>query len=485
MTTTTTDHPTLDDVLAAADTAAVAMAASSPPQRAAWLRAAADALDAARDDLVPVAIRESHLPEARLSGEVGRTSGQLRMFADAVERGGISGLVLDGADPDASPVPRPDLRRMLVPVGPVLVFAASNFPFAFSVGGGDTASALAAGCPVVVKAHPGHPQTSRDTAAVLRDALVGAGAPQGVLGLVEGVDDGVTALRDRRIRAAGFTGSVAGGTALHEIAASRPDPIPFHGELGSINPAVVTPGAAAERGADLAAGFIGSFTLGVGQFCTKPGLLFLPVGHGLDEALAEASGAASGPMLHDGIREAFDSGVERLRKVDGVEVLAEGTAGDDPRPTLLRTDVATFLAESGVLAEECFGPTSVVVEYAETAELLDALAVVEGSLTATLHATDDEVAGLGDVVTSLVACSGRLVWNGWPTGVAVSWAMHHGGPFPSTVGPAHTSVGVTASRRFQRPVCFQDTPQAALPEELRDGNPLGLERRVDGTVTTG
>lgn len=483
--TTTDPTPDLDDVLAAADAAAAEMAASTPAQRASWLRAAADALDAALDDLVPVAMEESHLPRPRLTGEVGRTSGQLRMFADAVERGGISGLVLDGADPDASPVPRPDLRRMLVPVGPVLVFAASNFPFAFSVGGGDTASALAAGCPVIVKAHPGHPQTSRDTARVLRDGLVGAGAPEGVLGLVEGVDDGVTALRDRRIRAAGFTGSVAGGTALHEIAASRPDPIPFHGELGSINPAVVTSAAAAARGADLITGFISSFTQGVGQFCTKPGLLFLPLGHGLEDALAEATGAGTGPMLHDGIRGAFDSGVERLRKVAGVEVLAEGGEGAvDPRPTLLRTDVATFLAEASILAEECFGPASVVVEYDGMSELLEALDRIEGSLTATLHAEDDEVEGLGDVVTSLVSRSGRLVWNGWPTGVAVSWAMHHGGPFPSTVGPAHTSVGVTAARRFQRPVCYQDTPQAALPQELRDGNPLGLERRVDGVVTT-
>ena len=483
--TTTATNPTLDDILDAADAAATTMAASTPADRAAWLRAAADALDAARDDLVPVAMGESHLAEARLTGEVGRTSGQLRMFADAVERGGLSGLVLDSADPDASPVPRPDLRRMLVPVGPVLVFAASNFPFAFSVGGGDTASALAAGCPVVVKAHPGHPQTSRDTADVLRDALVGAGAPEGVLGLVEGVDDGVEALRDRRIRAAGFTGSVAGGTALHEIAASRPDPIPFHGELGSINPAVVTSGAVADRGADIAAGFIGSFTLGVGQFCTKPGLLFLPVDHGLGESLAAASGADTGPMLHDGIREAFDTGVERLRKVAGVDVLAEGDAeSPDPRPTLLRTDAATFTREADVLAEECFGPASVIVEYDGTAELLEALDVVEGSLTTTLHATDEEAAELGDVVSALMSRSGRLVWNGWPTGVAVSWAMQHGGPFPSTVGPAHTSVGVTAARRFQRPVCYQDTPQAALPGELRDGNPLGLERRVDGTVTS-
>lgn len=481
----------LEALLAAAAEAAPAMTAATPGARAEWLRAAATALDDAVDTLVPLAMAETHLPEPRLRGEVARSSGQLRLFADALESGVLLEVIIDSADPDATPVPRPDLRRMLAPLGPVLVFAASNFPFAFSVCGGDTASALAAGCPVVVKAHPGHPETSQRTYEVMAQALTDGGAPAGALGLLHGVDAGVQALRDRRIRAAGFTGSVPGGLALHEIASSRPDPIPFFGELGSVNPVFVSRAAVEARGSEIASGYVGSCTLGVGQFCTSPGLLFLPAGHGLEGELRSAADVPAAQMLYPGIGQAFASGVERLRKLPGIETLAGpatiGDVGTEPAPAvLLRTTAAELVADPDPLLEECFGPVSVVVEYADDDELLRAAALVSGSLTASIHAeeSDAEAESLVTLVDLLADRAGRLVWNGWPTGVAVAAAMHHGGPFPATVGAAFTSVGTTAARRFQRPVCFQDAPQAVLPAALRDRNDLGIERRLDGVVTT-
>ncbi|GAA1593848.1 MULTISPECIES: aldehyde dehydrogenase (NADP(+)) [Kribbella] len=469
----------LEQALAAAAAAAPAFGAAEPAVRAGWIRAVADALDAASGELVPIAIRESSLPEARLTGEVARSTGQLRMFADALQEGSLLEVTIDTKDPQAKPVPRPDLRRVLVPLGPVLVFAASNFPFAFSVCGGDTASALAAGCPVIVKAHPGHPELSVRTAEVMIDALKQAGAPDGTFGLISGFDVGVTALKDPRITAAGFTGSVPAGKALHEIAVSRPEPIPFYGELGSLNPVFVTQAAIDARGKDIASGYVGSFTLGVGQFCTKPGLLFLPSGHGLQDQLVEATGSvAEAPMLNDRIKDGFTSGLDRLEKVDGIHVWSAGAA------TLLQTTVPELLARRDEILEECFGPVSIVVEYASPDELHAAIEAFDGNLTATLHAEDSDADLARDLLPKLTARAGRVLWNGWPTGVAVSWAQHHGGPFPSTVGSIHTSVGVTAARRFQRPVAYQDAPDAVLPDVLKDSNPAGITRRVNGTVTT-
>lgn len=470
----------LEQTLADAAGAAAPLAASEPAVRAGWIRAVADALDAASEELVPIAQRETSLPEARLKGEVGRSSGQLRMFADALEEGSLLEVIIDTADAGAKPVPRPDLRRVLVPLGPVLVFAASNFPFAFSVCGGDTASALAAGCPVIVKAHPGHPELSVRTAEVMMEALAAAGAPAGTLGLIQGYDVGVTALKDPRITAAGFTGSVPAGKALHEIAVTRPEPIPFYGELGSLNPVFVTQAAVDARGKDIASGYVGSYTLGVGQFCTKPGLLFLPAGHGLQEQLVEATGGvAPATMLNERIADGFSSGLDRLRKVDGVRVWSEGGGA-----TLLQTTVAELLARSDEILEECFGPVSIVVEYASVDELVAGIESFGGNLTATLHAESSDASLAARLLPLLTARAGRVLWNGWPTGVAVSWAQHHGGPFPSTVGSIHTSVGVTAARRFQRPVAYQDTPDAVLPAVLQDTNPAGISRRVNGTITT-
>ncbi|GAA1549741.1 aldehyde dehydrogenase (NADP(+)) [Kribbella hippodromi] len=478
--TSDTTPAQLEQALAAAAGAAPAFGASEPSVRSGWIRAVADALDAAKGELVPIAMRESSLPEARLTGEVARSTGQLRMFADALEEGSLLEVTIDTADAQAKPVPRPDLRRVLVPLGPVLVFAASNFPFAFSVCGGDTASALAAGCPVIVKAHPGHPELSVRTAAVMIDALKQAGAPDGTFGLITGFDVGVTALKDPRITAAGFTGSVPAGKALHEIAVTRPEPIPFYGELGSLNPVFVTQAAIDARGKDIATGYVGSFTLGVGQFCTKPGLLFVPSGHGLQDQLVEAvGGIAQAPMLNDRIESGFTSGLDRLEKVEGVRVWSTGAGA-----TLLQTTVSELLARRDEILEECFGPVSIVVEYNDRDELLQAVEAFDGNLTATLHAEDSDADLARELLPSLTARAGRVLWNGWPTGVAVSWAQHHGGPFPSTVGSIHTSVGVTAARRFQRPVAYQDAPDAVLPDVLKDSNPAGITRRVNGTVTT-
>lgn len=481
---TDTTAEQLNAVLAAAAAAAPAMAAAPPPERAGWIRAAADALDAAADDLVPIARHESGLPVARLRGEVSRSTGQLRLFADAVIDGALLEVLIDTADPDASPVARPDLRRVLVPLGPVLVFAASNFPFAFSVCGGDTAAALAAGCPVVVKAHPGHPRLSEAVAEVMVAALSSAGAPAGALGLVHGEQVGVDALLDRRVKASGFTGSVAGGVALHRIAVTREEPIPFYGELGSLNPAFVLPAAARDRGPDIASGFVASFTIGVGQFCTKPGLLFLPAGHGLeDQLVAAAEKVAPAAMLNSRIHGGYSQGLARLRGLDSIETLVTGSeSGREVSASLLRTTVPQLVANSDVVLEECFGPVAIVVEYSDTDELQEAAAAFGGSLTATVHGATGDAADIRRLMPVLEERTGRVVWNGWPTGVAVSHAMHHGGPFPATVGSIHTSVGTTAARRFQRPVCFQNTPDEFLPQVLRNRNTFGIVRCIDGEV---
>lgn len=475
----------LDAVLTAASEAAGPLVALRPAERAAMLRAAADALDAAAGELVPIAMRESSLPEQRLTGEVARSSGQLRLFADALEEGSYLEVIIDTADPNAVPVPRPDLRRMLVPLGPVLVFAASNFPFAFSVPGGDTASALAAGAPVVLKAHPGHPELSRRTGEVLVEALRAAGAPEGTFAVVHGLDAGTSALTDPRIKAAAFTGSVRGGRALLDIAQSRPDPIPFYGELGSLNPVFVTPAAVAARGDAIADGYVASFTLGTGQFCTKPGLLFLPEGHGLEQRLVDAvRGAAPAAMLGDRIRAAHAEQRDRLAGLGAVRTLVGG--GDEVAevaPTLLATTAGKLLADPDALLQECFGPTSIVVEYSGTGEMHAAAEAFGGNLTATVHAEDSEE--VAPLLERLRDRTGRILFNGWPTGVAVTAAMHHGGPWPATTASVHTSVGTTAVRRFLRPICYQNTPQHLLPEALTDHNTLGLPRRINGTVTTG
>jgi NADP-dependent aldehyde dehydrogenase len=493
----------VDRVARAAAQAAPALATAPLVRRADLLRATAAALEAARDELVPLADAETALGEGRLAGELTRTTVQLEMFADLVAEGSLVEVVIDHADASARPTPRPDLRRMLVPIGPVAVFAAANFPFAFSVAGGDTASALAAGCPVVVKAHPGHPGLSERTGQIVADALRSAGAPDGSFALVHGVPAGRDLVGHPSIAAVGFTGSLAGGKALLELVNARPDPIPFYGELGSLNPTVVTPAAVAARGEEIVRGFVGSYTMGSGQFCTKPGLLLLPAGHGLSETLARTSAeVALHPLLNARIRDAFAAGAADLVAAPGARVLLANRASNDGAsdhsasdlsestvdsqgyavaPTLIAVDAGHLLA-GGFELRECFGPAAVIVEYGSERELFALLEALPGSLTASMHAQPADEPDLArSLLDALGRRAGRVIVDGWPTGVAVTWAQQHGGPWPAATS-VHTSVGMTAVRRFQRPVAYQNVPDDLLPEPLREANPAGLPRRVDGVL---
>lgn len=470
---------TLDDVNAACELAARAAPAFEAMQRsgrAELLRALADALDADQATIVELADRETALGSQRLTGELGRTTYQLRLFADVLDEGSYLEATIDHAGQTPMGA-RPDLRRMLVPIGPVAVFGASNFPLAFSVAGGDTASALAAGCPVVVKAHPSHPATSVRVFETMRAA---GEAPEGFLQLVHGVEAGRALVGHPAIRAVGFTGSLAGGRALFDIAVSRPDPIPFYGELSSVNPLVVTPSAAGERADEIGRALIDSVTLGAGQFCTKPGLAFIPQGAAgdrlRDAAAEQLASKPAGIPLNRGISRAYASGTERLRS--SARLVAESSS-DGPSFALRGALFEISLDDVSSVAEECFGPTAVLIRYSDEAALLDALRQLPGELTATIHASSDDPLGakLDEVLRGLV---GRVIWNGYPTGVAVSWAMQHGGPWPATTS-GHTSVGTTAIRRFLRPISWQNAPQSVLPPELRDG-PAAIARRVDGQV---
>lgn len=449
--------------------------------RAGVLRAMADALEVDRDLIVKTADAETALGEGRLNGELTRSGYQLRLFAEVVDDGGFLEAAIDHAGP--TPMgPRPDLRRMLVALGPVAVFGASNFPFAFSVPGGDTASAVAAGCPVVVKVHESHPESARLCGEALRRGASAAGAPEDIVQLVYGRAAGAVLVQDPDIHAVGFTGSLGGGRALMELAGSRPVPIPFYGELASLNPLIVTPGAATERGARIGADLVGSFTLGGGQFCTKPGISFVPggrAGDALVRAAAEVVRDLSGVvMLNTGIATAYRAAVEELDGATAVQKVSEGRGEGPhaPAPALLEVAAADL---SGRLTEECFGPATVVVRYDDEQQLLDALGRLPGSLTGSLHlATGEEPPRR--LIDALERQTGRLIFNGYPTGVAVSWAQHHGGPWPST-NSIHTSVGTTATRRFMRPVAWQDAPESVLPAELRDDT-TDIPRRVDGVL---
>ncbi|MGR6319879.1 aldehyde dehydrogenase (NADP(+)) [Micromonospora soli] len=474
----------VDRRCAAALAAAPGLEALGRAGRAALLRGLADGLEDRRADIVAVADRETALGPARLTGELTRTCYQLRLFAEVLEEGSYLEAAID--HPGETPMgPRPDLRRMLIPIGPVAVFGASNFPLAFSVPGGDTASALAAGCPVVVKAHGSHPATSQLVFDILVSAAHQAGAPDGTLSLIHGVQAGADLVAHPAIRAVGFTGSVTGGRALLQIIEQRRDPVPFFGELSSLNPVVVTPRAAAERGPAIGTELVGSFTLGAGQFCTKPGLVFVPVGSDGDAvvaAMAEAVRGADAPvLLNEGIAAAYGHLAGGLAEAPGVQVLARGAepAGDGFRaaPLLLATSAGRLPRQ---VTEECFGPVSVVARYDGAAELFAALAAMPSSLTATVLRGRRETELPLAVSEQLRPRAGRLIYDAYPTGVAVSWAQHHGGPWPST-NSQHTSVGTTAIRRFLRPITWQGAPADLLPLELTDDY-HGVPRRVDGVL---
>ncbi|MDQ0767761.1 NADP-dependent aldehyde dehydrogenase [Pseudarthrobacter defluvii] len=479
----TTATLSLTELTAAATAAAKISAAASDADRAGWLNAVADALDANAAELVDIADAETSLGAPRLTGEVARTTGQLRLFARVITEGSYLEAIIDHADPAATP-PRPDLRRILRPIGPVAVFSASNFPFAFSVAGGDTASALAVGCSVIVKAHSGHVRLSERTAEIMAEALRAAGAPEGLFALVQGREVGTALVQDPAVKAVGFTGSIPGGRALFDLATSRPDPIPFYGELGSLNPVVITAAALKARSAELASGLAGSYTLGAGQFCTKPGLVFIPAGTGFAAEVAQASKdkPALG-MLTSRIAEAYPDGLRSFASVDGVDVVSgsvdQDAVANGAAPVVFSTSAAKVLERPEQLLEECFGPTTILIEYADQDELAAVLAKVPGSLTATLHSEQGE--DIGALVEQLSGLAGRVLFEGWPTGVAVNWAQQHGGPYPATTS-LFTSVGATAVRRFQRPVAYQDAPEAVLHPALREDNPLGIPRRVDGEL---
>lgn len=455
--------------------------------RAAFLRTAADLLAGAGEHVIEAADAETALGPARLTGELARTAAQLRAFAEVVEEGSFLDIHIDHEDGSRTP-PWPDLRRYKIPLGVVAVYAASNFPLAFSVPGGDTASALAAGCPVVVKAHPDHPATSELCASLLRRAAAQNGLPEDVVTVVHGFDAGVELVKHPLVAAAGFTGSIRGGRALFDAAAARPTPIPFHGELGSLNPVVITAAAAAERGEQIGAGLGGSMTMGAGQFCTKPGFVLAPSGEAGDRLLKSltetVSDTGAGVMLDHRMRDAFVAGVaERAALADVEAPVTPGAGSEHTVSAGFLTVPAQRLAAEGphdALLEECFGPVTVVARYDSEDEITAVLSRLPGNLTATLQIATEEADGsAAGLLAALTPLAGRVLVNGWPTGVAVAPAQHHGGPYPATTSTS-TSVGATAIERWLRPVSYQSTPEALLPPELREDNPQGLPRRVDG-----
>lgn len=468
-----------------------AFRATTPDVRAAFLESVAANIEASTAELWPTVQAETGLPLGRVQGETGRTVGQLRLFANVVRAGAWRDVRIDPALPERAPLPRPDLRQRAVPVGPVAVFGASNFPLAFSVAGGDTASAFAAGCPVVVKGHPAHPGTSEIVGRAISAAVVEHGLPEGVFSLLQGTTHelGTALVTDPRIKAVGFTGSRGGGLALVAAAQARPVPIPVYAEMSAVNPVFLLPGALADRAADVARGFVGSLTGSAGQLCTKPGLVFVADGAGADEFVKAASDAladvAAGPMLTAGIAGAFDSATSRTGSTDGVTQVGAGQAPGEvavsSTPRLFETTDEVFAA-SPTLRDEMFGPAALVVRVADTSRLPHLAEGLEGQLTATIHLGegDDDLAR--DLIGELELVAGRVLVNGWPTGVDVGHTMVHGGPFPATSAPATTSVGSRAIERFLRPVAYQDVPAALLPTELRDENPYGVPRTVDGRL---
>jgi alpha-ketoglutaric semialdehyde dehydrogenase len=458
-----------------------------------FLRTIAEKIEAGGTEIVQRAQRETGLPEPRLRGELARTSNQLRLFAAVVEEGSWVNARIDPADRERKPLPRPDIRSILKPLGPVVVFGASNFPLAFSVAGGDTASAFAAGNPVIVKAHPAHPGTSELVGRAIRESVQDCGLPEGVFSLLfdAQIEVGTQLVTHPLVKAVGFTGSPAGGKALMKLAASRPEPIPCYAEMGSVNPLFILPGAMRSRASQIATGLQSSFTLGSGQFCTKPGLVFVPPIAETESFTASLQqcvmGMQSQIMLTKGIAGKYASALQERAEHKSPQLLAISTSDESSLGTaqpvaLFKSDVASLLAEPD-LAQEVFGPTTLLVDYGSREELLAAAASLEGHLTATILGTEEDLAAHSDLITILESKVGRLLFNGFPTGVEVCHAMVHGGPYPATSDGRSTSVGTQAILRFVRPFCYQDFPDAALPDELKNANPLGISRLVNGVLS--
>lgn len=462
----------IDRAVKAAEAAFASYGYSSREERAAFLEAIAEEIEARGDRITEIGSRESGLPAARLEGERGRTSGQLRLFATHIRDGAYLDRRHAAALPDRQPAPRPDLRLVQRPIGPVGVFGASNFPLAFSTAGGDTASALAAGCPVVVKGHPGHPGTAEIVAEAILAAIEKTGQHPGVFSLVQSNSNeaGEALVTHPLIQAIGFTGSLKGGRALFDLANRRDEPIPFFGELGSVNPVFVLSEAARTRGDAIAEGWAGSLSLGVGQFCTNPGVLVIEDGAADGfEKVATAALEKVGPqtMLTEGIANAYRAGSGRLSGTKSVrQLLASSASGRNAAPELLVTNGETFLAEPD-LAEEVFGPLGIVVRVKDEDEMLAVASNLKGQLTCTLQMEEADTDTAAKLVPILERKAGRLLANGFPTGVEVADAMMHGGPYPASTNSSTTSVGTLAIRRFLRPVAYQNMPEALLPTDLR------------------
>ncbi|MGC6426204.1 MAG: aldehyde dehydrogenase (NADP(+)) [Akkermansiaceae bacterium] len=474
----------LAQALSLAGSAATPFSETTPTSRAAFLSAIASEIENSIEELAARGPLETGLPEARIRGEAGRTCGQLRMFAGLIEEGSWVHARIDHAIADREPIPKPDLRCMLRPLGPVAVFCASNFPLAFSTAGGDTASALAAGCPVIVKAHRSHPGMAEIAGRCIQKAAQDNGMPEGTFSLLYGSQDlGQALVESPVIQAVGFTGSQAGGTALMKIAAARPQPIPVYAEMSSINPVIILPAALAEKGEELAEGLFGSLMLGAGQFCTNPGLVFLPE-NGTEaflQKITELVSAGTGAtMLNAHTASAYQERARELKESTGVITLA--LAIGEGAPAVFMANQETFSNDLS-LQDECFGPATLIVTGSPE-NLPSVLARLEGQLTGTIHATEAELSENTALIQSLQNRVGRLIFNGFPTGVEVCPSMIHGGPYPATSDGRSTSVGTLAIERFTRPISWQDFPDAALPAELQEANPLGIKRIVNNTHTS-
>lgn len=475
----TTDEE-LRQIIASASQAAMAVAGTAPADRAAWLDGLAGALIENRDELAQIANEETALGAPRLPGEVERAAASARFYGHVAREGSFARVRID----HVSGPPDLVLRSARRPLGPVAVFGASNFPFLFGVVGHDTCSAIAAGCPVVVKAHPAHPRLSARLAQIAQQTLAQAGAPEGTFGIVAGFDAGLALVDAPAIAAVGFTGSQTGGMALVERAATRARPIPVYAEMGTVNPVVVTRQGARKRGDDIADGFVESFTLGTGQFCTKPGLLLAPAGSDLAQKVADRVACnPGGHGLTAGIASAYVNGRSELQAA-GAHILAQGSAPDAGYaiPAVVATAAVEQFTAGSRLLGECFGPFALVVDYTDDAERDRVLASLQPSLAGVVASSGSDDPETPELVAALSAQVGRVVVDGWPTGVATTWSQHHGGPWPSTSRPEASSVGASALDRFSRPVAYQDVPEAALPPELKTANPWDLPRRIDGTT---
>jgi len=483
----------LDEVDAAARLADEAFAIyghASGHEKALFLRKCAANIEAIAAEIIEAAEQETALSKARLQSETARTCGQLRLFAQVVEDGSWTMARIDRAEADRKPIPKPDIRSMLRPLGPVAVFGASNFPLAFSVAGGDAASALAAGNPVIVKAHPAHPATSELVGRAMQDAVRECNLPEGVFSLLfdAGHQVGVALIKHPLVKAAGFTGSGKAGRILMDVAAARPEPIPFFAEMGSTNPVFILPGALRERADSIATGLHGSFTVGAGQFCTKPGMIFVPeianTANFVETLRQSVKGTKPFHLLTGAIQGSFNRGLDARKSKQHVKLLAEANSGEQCSvgAALFETDAQSFLNDAE-LSAEIFGPATLLVRHSTREEILQAARNLEGHLTATIHGTEQDLRDFSDLVAILERKVGRLLFNAFPTGLEVCHAVVHGGPYPATSDGRSTSVGSGAIFRFARPLCYQGFPEDALPDELKDANPLHIWRMVDGQMT--